>query len=65
MQNNDLLTWTEGVFVIFDDDGVLVVEHFGVLLCVLWNMCFLIESPIERHVDLSLLRYCKGVPVMI
>jgi len=38
MQNNDcdenVLTCTDGVRVIFDDDGVLV-EHLGVLLSVL------------------------------
>ena len=68
MQNNDrdenVLTCTDGVRVIFDDDGVLV-EHLGVLLSVLWNMCFFMESPIERHVetDLSRLTYCNGVPV--
>ena len=62
--HENLLTWTVGVRVILDDDDGVLVEHLGVLLSVLWNMCFLMESPIERHVetDLSRLTYANGVP---
>lgn len=52
-----------GVRGTFEDDGVLVASRFGVLCSVLWKMCFLMESPIERHADLSRFTNCNGVPV--
>lgn len=42
------------------------VPRFGVLFIkLLWKICFLIESPIERHEEgfLSRLKNCNGVPV--
>lgn len=62
-----VLTWkVRGVRATFadDDDGVLVESRLGVLWSVLWKMCFLMESPMERHADddLSRLTNRNGVP---
>lgn len=61
IENRRLLTC---VRVTVDDDGVLDELRLGVLWSVLWKMCFLIESPIERQAeaDLSRLRSDSGVP---